>query len=651
MTPRRHSYRDRLRQGRLTRRQWLPLLAAGVVVMAIALVTVIVSPQHAFSPGQAPRAGTKAIPTATRLTTPPKPGKVVQDTYACPGYSGIERTNPLSRLYQDTFEWSVNPPYQVGNGKGDINWRSDPYNQRSWYMWLHSLRWLGKGIRAAGNGDKLALTRVTTIIHDWVNDNPYDWKVDTGAHEATMHRSNVLICTRQAILSGLKVKTLPPAYAWLDKALLDHARFMEINWSGPGNHGTDESIAMFGIGCTLKREPIKQLAQRRLARAITEAIDKQGSTNEQSAGYAQFNFTLWARALKALQECGADPGPNITTRRTALAKWLTVATDSFGRLPQLGDSEMVDTLDLAGVATPEMIYAGSQGVRGRRPTQRIGIFDAGYIFGRTGWGEKRPFALESTYSLRYGPARALHGHDDHMSMTYTSHGRQILVDSGHSGYQDDKWRDFVKSEAAHNVMYSPDMAGHATETKLVRSEVKPTSEFYDLSDSPAPGMTRKRSVLVLKDPDLIVALDRATAQQDQPFQTLWHLPEGQQVTVSSPTTTVAQKPGDKVKTVLLQIPYQEQLQGVATTVAQGKEDPIQGWHWPKATQQLPAPTVAFHRNGRSATILSVIVPADSKAAVSYQTRSTGSTFLVDLTVGTLHTTIAVQADGSLSRLK
>jgi hypothetical protein len=102
---------------------------------------------------------------------------------------------------------------------------------------------------------------------------------------------------------------------------------------------------------------------------------------------------------------------------------------------------------------------------------------------------------------------------------------------------------------------------------------------------------------------------------------------------------------------LLQIPYQEQLPGDSITVEQGKEDPVQGWHFPKATQKLSAPTVAFHRNGKSATILSLIVPADSKAVVSYKTRTTGSTYLIDLTVGTLHTTIAVQADGTLSRLK
>jgi hypothetical protein len=481
-----------------------------------------------------------------------------------------------------------------------------------------------------------------------VRDNPYDWKVDVGAHESTMHRTNVLICTRQAVLSGLKVSKLPKGYTWLDQALLDHAKFLENNWSGAWNHGTDESIALFGIGCTLGRADFKEAAQDRFAAAINESIDAQGSTNEQATAYAQFNYSLWGRAIRVMQECGAKPSTAISSRRALLAKWLTLATDSFGNLHQIGDSEVVKTNPEPG--TP-LQYAATLGAKGPRPTQRIGIFDAGYVFGRTGWGETRAFRDESTYSIRYGPTRALHGHDDHMSITYNSHGRQILVDSGHAGYQSDKWHNFVKSEFAHNVMASPLMAGRYPVTKLDRKELLATSEFYELSDEPGPGMTRRRAVLVLKNPDLVVTLDRATSAEDQAFQTQWHLPADQTVNVSSPSTAVAQKPGDKVKTVLLQMPYQEELPADSLSVVQGQEDPVQGWQYPKITIKNPAPTVMFKRQGRSATVLSLIIPAASSATVTQKTHWQGSTYLIDLTVGALKTTIGVLPDGTLSRVK
>jgi len=96
----------------------------------------------------------------------------------------------------------------------------NPYKNASWYMWFHSLRWLGQGIIAAGNGDLTALTRVNTIAYDWYRDNPYSWKANIGAWESTMHRTNVLICLRQAILSGLEFEAgVPPAELICDEVV------------------------------------------------------------------------------------------------------------------------------------------------------------------------------------------------------------------------------------------------------------------------------------------------------------------------------------------------------------------------------------------------------------------------------------------------
>jgi hypothetical protein len=93
-------------------------------------------------------------------------------TYTCPGFSTVDDATPLSSVLQDTYSWGGFKPYKVGDGHGNINWKLNPYSNPSWYMWFHSLRWLGQGITAAGRGDTVALERVTTIVHDWVRDNP-----------------------------------------------------------------------------------------------------------------------------------------------------------------------------------------------------------------------------------------------------------------------------------------------------------------------------------------------------------------------------------------------------------------------------------------------------------------------------------------------
>ncbi|TKK78205.1 hypothetical protein FDA38_24265 [Kribbella jiaozuonensis] len=625
-----------LRTSRTTLRLMIPLLVSAAVLAA-----VLVIPWGGSEPEAAPDPTVSHTPEPP--TAPPTPAK--QNTYTCPAYSGIDHTNPVANLYQDKFTWGTTPPTKVGDGKGNINWRINPDKNPSWYMWLHSLRWLGQGIEAGARGDKRALQRVSNIARDWVNDNPYSWKSDVGAYESTMHRTNVLICLRQAVLSGLHVVKLPLTYTWLDDALMEHAWFLQKNYSGDWNHGTDESLALFGIGCTLQRNDLKKIASDRLTSAIKTSIDTQGSTNEQSTAYAQFNYTLWGRAIDVLRKCGVDPGTTIIARRRELAKWLALATNSLGNLPQLGDSEVVRTSPVPGTV---LEYAGTLGKQGIRPTQRIGIFDAGYIFGRTGWGEKRPFTQESTYSIRFGPSQKLHGHNDHTSVTYTSHGRDILIDGGHAGYKVDDWRFWAKSQFAHNELTVKSATGHP-ETKLTRSSIGATSEFYELHDSLGAGLDRTRGVLVLKDPDLMVVLDRGTSASDQDYSTLWHLPSDQKVVVSSNDRAVAVKPGDRVKTTLLQIPFQQQTTPIE--VVSGSQDPIQGWHYATIDKRVAAPVVKFNRAGHDATILSVIAPTRTNAVVSYTTSQQGSRMLVNLKVDGVTTVIAVSADGTLQRIK
>ncbi|MFC9693885.1 heparinase II/III family protein [Kribbella sp. NPDC056951] len=553
---------------------------------------------------------------------------VQRNSYTCATYSGIERPNPVRNLYRDTFAWGTTPPYRVGDGRGDVNWRLNPADNPSWYMWLHSLRWLGQGIRAAGKGDRRALQRVDAIARDWVRDNPYPWQNDAGATESTMHRTNVLICLRQAVLSGLHVTRLPPAYRWIDTALLQHAQYLQRNWSGDWNHGTEESLALFGVGCTLGRADLKRTAADRLATGIKTAIDPQGSTNEQSTAYAQYNYSLWGRAIDVLGKCGVDASPTIRERRQQQANWLALATNSLGELHQLGDSEVVRTVPVAG--TP-LEYAGTSGKRGTPPAQRVGVFAAGYVFGRTGWGAQRPFAQESTYSIRFGPVRRLHGHDDHMSLTYTSLGREVLVDGGHAGYKGDAWQRWARGQSAHNVM-TVSGAG-ASATRLTRADVQ--SEFYELRDA-----GRTRGVLVLKDPDLMVVLDRGTSAVRRQYETLWHLPAGQKVTPYGAGSVVAQRPGDTVKTVLLQVPY-----GEPTTQPRVSSS----WQYRTIDKRSASPVVGFERSGRTASILSVIVPARAGAAVSYTTSRRGGQTLLHLQVGAARATVAISPDGTMRR--
>ncbi|MFC9691129.1 heparinase II/III family protein [Kribbella sp. NPDC056951] len=576
------------------------------------------------------------VPAAPR-TTPATKG------YTCPGYSGLQQKIPLKMVLEDTFAWGNNPPYKAGNGSGDIKWESNPYQDPSWHLWLHSLRWLGNGIDSMKAGNAAARTHTLAIIQDWVRDNPFPWKSDASASESTMHRTNVLICARQAVLTGLHAKTLPAQYKWLDDALLTHARYMIDHWSGSRNHGTDESIALFGVGCTFGRQDLMKKAIDRFNTGVVQSIDSEGTTNEQSVGYAGFNYRLWGRAAEVVRRCGQSPGPAIDARRKLLADWMALATKPNGELFQIGNTTRDKVQSVPG--TP-WEFVATQGKSGPRPDRRTGIFKGGYIFGRTGWGEKRPFGAESAYSIRFGPSKKYHGHDDHMSINYNWHGQDVLIDPGYYGYKKGDLQAWAPSQAAHNVMTIPTAQGRLVPTRLVGSVSTANSDYYELADDPAGGVSRIRDVLILKDPDVVIALDRGESGSNQRYETLWHLPPGQAVTVQSPTTAVAT--GTTMQTHLFQIPFGAPTG--TTTVEQGKSNPAQGWYLPDIFNAKPAPVVKFTQTGQNARILSVIAPSANGEKVTYSTRSAGTNFFVELSIGAKKVTVKITPDGRLTRM-
>ena len=155
---------------------------------------------------------------------------------------------------------------------------------------------------------------------------------------------------------------------------------------------------------------------------------------------------------------------------------------------------------------------------------------------------------------------------------------------------------------------------------------------------------------MLRSPDLVVTLDRASAKKAQQFQTLWHLPSDQKATVYSRTTALAMRPGDTTRTILFQVPYRQPLPPGAILLKQAQTNPIQGWTYPNITTRLAAPTLMFARSGTTASILSFIAPVPATGSVTYRTRWSGTTYVVDLTVAGVQTSIGITAGGSLVRL-
>lgn len=568
---------------------------------------------------------------------------------APPGYlcSNLEFGIPTEDVKKDVFRWGIYAD-RVGNGSGDINWDLDPHKQVSWRMWFNALRWLGKAVRDADNGDAKARAHALAIVKDWVDDHKTDWTGNDTVTEGAMHRTNMLLCLRQAVATPSG--RLPSDLAWLDAAIKRHGDWLTAHYSGIGNHGTNESITLVGVGVTLNQPRYTTLGVRRLREALPITIDTQGATDEQSTGYVLLNYDLWTRARNTLAKAQVAPDlqKQIDVSLGRLAAFFAHATNSLGYHHQIGDSERRKLRPLRGTQH-EYVATGSRS--GTPPKDRVAIYRAGYVFGRSGWGTGATALLdESSYSMRFGRAKRAHGHDDKTSITYQARRRDVLIDSGLGELNRDKWRDYQTGFAAHNALVAPGMS--RAPATLTSSAQSPAADTFVVTDTPGQGFIRSRTAVFLRQPEALLVVDSATAPKATTFSQHWHLPTDVKVgiTRNAATAVVSPKRAEKTMVIPLVVGRGGDIPRLRTVT--GSTQPIQGWHWHSIFDKRPAPTVTGQLQGRSVRIGTLVVPAAAKETVRVRTTvSPGGTTTWTIRVGGRTAVVGHRADGTVLRVR
>lgn len=620
-----------------------------VVILVTAVLAVTTAGTSALAAGRSTAAAAAARPPAVGSVSPPVVAPAnTSALYPCTGFGGMETWNPSSQVLSDVYGWSSYPRVKVGNGRGDINWQANPFKQPSWYTLLHSLRWLGQPIRdwrAYPSRYQDRYQHVMAVVQDWIKDNPYPWGSEVGAGSATMYRTNTLLCLREAL-----VRHQGASPGWLDASLVQHASWLTANEWRDHNIGTDRNLALLGVGCVLQRQSDMTTVVSRLAATISRVVDAQGANNEQSTGYANWNHVLWGKVSSYLRTCRIDdPGAAvIPAKRDAIQAFLDRATAPDGTLYPVGDTSNDARLE-AG-RSPAQRWVHSNGAAGSPPAERVSVYRAGFVFGRSGWGgAARPQSQESGYSLRFGPLRAGHGHHDHMSLTWQTRGRRIIVDPGVGEYTQDAWRSYATGATAHNM---PLIGGMTTTpaTALSRSALRPGADFFELKDTVSAGGSRVRGVLFLSDPDVVLVFDRLRYPKAKTtFRQLWHLPPDQAVSVSK-TGASARRTGQAVRTSIVQLPLGARFTPASIALTRGSTKPIQGWYWADPMHRVPAPVVTLGRTGRSAEFLTAVIAGTSSSVSASRVSSSRRAALYSIRSGSSTALVRLSSDGTLSRI-
>ncbi len=300
-------------------------------------------------------------------------------------------------------------------------------------------------------------------------------------------------------------------------ALREHADHLarEENYEGAWNHGLDQNIALLRASRALREPGYADIASVRLEEAATQYVDEQGVVSEQAPHYAVYVHKLLGVAIDELTKSGL-PISAALRRRDRIPAFLTWATRPDGHVVQVGDSLLRQPPD--DIAADLEVHSATSASL-TSPASRHMVYDDGWAFIRSGWGETRPAIEESHLTVRYGTFRRIHGHRDHTSILWFAGGRPILEDPGFSGYGDKAVREYEQGESSHSVVSltgagsyawsrGTDLRQHSTVAGLLPSD---ELHLMHLAGAPYKGVNRTRSIAYWPALDVLLVRDAIAA--------------------------------------------------------------------------------------------------------------------------------------------
>jgi hypothetical protein len=353
------------------------------------------------------------------------------------------------------------------------------------------------------------------------------------------------------------------------------------------------------IGCLLNRPNWQRVAEKRINTLVAESIDEQGVANEQSVAYQHYNYERYTIAEDRLLVCGRTVAPEFERVRR-MPRFLGFATQPDGQYEMIGD-----TKDRAAVPIPGTIaeFAATRGARGPRPSATIARFDAGYVFGRTGWGETRPIRNEISFALRFGPPQDFHGHFDSSSFTLYGYGSRLLLDPGFYGYEPGPWRPWFRSRDAHNVATTVTPNRQVHDSDLLRIDRDKYTFEALVRNRQLQAVSSTRRFIFSRVGGYVLVEDRVASNVSRDWMQLWHLREGTRPRIEGLRTWTQRRRNQRGNVLIQQL-----LPGSETFIVRGKEEPRQGWLSYEYAEVRAAPTVEFHQTGTEARYITLLAP-------------------------------------------
>lgn len=505
----------------------------------------------------------------------------------------FDATAQDAKLVQDLkagiIELSPHPAWTIPES---FDWSEDPFDQRNWMAQLHMLRWLDPLRRSAALGQDEGMGLWQHHTKSWIAKNPqsspanrWPWSDMVDAMRA------------HAMLLGLPYIHDPD---WLLESLEEHAEYLSDEKNlGHANHALHQHVSLVLLGSALSNTAWTSLGVERMRGYFAQAFDAQGVNEEGAIGYWDLNYR-WSRAIQERLEREGIASDFVRSALDKTALSLAHATRPDGKYEVIGDTAPGGPGPLD---SPYTEYVSTAGAQGTPPSELTKLYEAGYVFGRTGWGEtSRAMRDETFYSLRFGPADSVHGHPDGGAITYFANGHPVLLDSGKDAYTRSAMRQYVLSRLGHNVLHVKGVKyDPRSVVELLHAESTPDYDYLVLLDTGYKGVRHERRVFFSRTLESILCIDQVASADEVTAETRWHL---------NPSSVVSLHKG-RLETTMGKSRVSTIAWGGTRPqidVEVGGETPFEGWVSTGWNKRVATHLVKAARTGARFRIVTAIMP-------------------------------------------
>lgn len=501
--------------------------------------------------------------------------------------------------------------YGVMVVKPNPNWRSQRSLDYSGNGLQHSLAWSLPLLRVGtATHNQAMINRFYALLTDWIKDNPIRKPRQAAAYGQI--ETGFRLLTMTCALAGPVPS--PKIAKKIAGSLQTQGKFGSKHWSSVNNASFHHAAGIYAAGCALNNGKIKKAGLRFMSRISGRMIEADGSVNEGSIRYAKNTYLWTQQEIARVRACGSAPSAELR-RSDLIPGFLANGVRPDGRYEAIGDGNTNRANPADASANANLLYAATDGTQGTVPSQLFSSYRAGFIFGRSGWGQSRSFGRETFYSVRTGAGRpaVFHAHSDQGSFTLSSLGKELVLDAGPYRTTSDAMAGFIRTRAAHNVVNIPGAKTSAPAPRVSAAASSGDGDFVSLTDSSYGSKANiARTVFYDRTGDYFIIMDDVQSKSARTIFQNWNLGASRSVALTQaadaqPGRADTDGGGSNVSLISVGTPSTQQ-------VLTGSTSPYAGWNSANYGLIEASPSLHVNAFGKTARFVTVVIPRSSSTS-------------------------------------